>query len=257
MASNPPGACCIQGFKHKGTPSGETKQIGDINTYFAYPNDSNQKTDTAILFITDLFGVHHNAKLLADDFASSGYLTVMPDLFQGDQVGLNEIGTAAFDLFEWLGRHGAEKVDPVIEAAVKYIRENLGIKRIGAVGYCFGGKYVCRFLKDGKIDVGYTAHPSFVSREELGGVAGPLAISAAETDTIFTTKLRHESEEILAKTNQPWQIHLFSGVQHGFAVRGDLSDPKVKFAKEQAFVQAVTWFNHHLETDGSTKESNL
>lgn len=27
MASNPPAACCASGFKHEGTPLGETKNI--------------------------------------------------------------------------------------------------------------------------------------------------------------------------------------------------------------------------------------
>jgi hypothetical protein len=43
----------------------------------------------------------------------------------------------------------------------------------------FGGKYVCRWLKEGKLDVGYTAHPSFVDKEELEGIKGPLSIAAA------------------------------------------------------------------------------
>jgi dienelactone hydrolase len=81
----------------------------------------------------------------------------------------------------------------------------------------------------------------------LGAITGPYSISAAETDAIFTVELRHKSEEILKKTKQPWQINLFSGVEHGFAVRCDLSDPMQKFAKEQAFYQAVTWFDQFLK----------
>jgi hypothetical protein len=38
---------------------------------------------------------------------------------------------------------------------------------------------VCRWLKEGKLDVGYTAHPSFVDKEELEGIKGPLSIAAA------------------------------------------------------------------------------
>jgi hypothetical protein len=51
----------------------------------------------------------------------------------------------------------------------------------------------------------------------------------------------------LIKTGQPYQINLFGGVAHGFAVRGDLSKPQNKYAKELAFVQAVAWFNYHVE----------
>lgn len=96
------------------------------------------------------------------------------------------------------------------------------------------------------IDVGFIAHPSFVEESELSAIKGPLSIAAAETDQIFPTEKRHRSEEILVDTKQPYQITLFSGVVHGFSVRCDLSKKHEKFAKEQAFLQAVTWFNEHL-----------
>lgn len=99
----------------------------------------------------------------------------------------------------------------------------------------------------GKIDVGYTAHPSFVDAEELKAIKGPLAISAAETDAIFPTEKRHESEVILKDVGQPYQINLYAGVEHGFAVRTDLSNPVGKYAKENAFLQALQWFDEHLK----------
>ena len=125
------------------------------------------------------------------------------------------------------------------------------------------------FLKDGKFNVGYIAHPAYVSDEELEAITAPLSITAAgkfpgfsfssfaicgshsllshtEIDDIFTAPLRHKSESILAKIGVPYQINLFSGVVHGFAERGDLGVPNTKFAKEQAFQQAVAWFQHHL-----------
>lgn len=106
-------------------------------------------------------------------------------------------------------------------------------------------QYLMRHYKSG-IDVGYTAHPSFVTDEELAGITGPLSIAAAETDHIFSKEGRHKSEEILQRTSQPYQINLFSGVSHGFATRGDPNDRVVRFAKEQAFRQAVAWFDEYL-----------
>lgn len=87
---------------------------------------------------------------------------------------------------------------------------------------------------------------SFVTEEELAAIDGPFSISAAEIDQIFTNELRHKSEIILKDTKQPYQINLFGGVSHGFAVRAELNDRSQKFAKEQAFIQAVTWFDEHL-----------
>jgi dienelactone hydrolase len=96
------------------------------------------------------------------------------------------------------------------------------------------------------VDVGYVAHPSFVEESELAAIQGPLSIAAAETDQIFTAEKRHKSEEILVKTKQPYQINLYSGVSHGFSVRCDTSKKVEKFAKEQAFLQAVNWFDEYL-----------
>lgn len=90
------------------------------------------------------------------------------------------------------------------------------------------------------------AHPSHVEADELRAINGPLAIAAAETDFIFPTEKRHESEEILKNSGLPYQINLYSGVKHGFAVRGDLSDQVTKYAKENAFLQAVQWFKEHF-----------
>ena len=81
----------------------------------------------------------------------------------------------------------------------------------------------------------------------MAAIKGPFSISAAETDHIFSVELRQKSEEILRKIKVPYQINLFSGVEHGFAIRCDLSDPIQKFAKEQAFLQAVAWFDQFLK----------
>jgi dienelactone hydrolase len=98
-----------------------------------------------------------------------------------------------------------------------------------------------------KFDAGYTAHPSFVDAEELKDIKGPLAISAAETDSIFPTEKRHETEKILLELKQPYQINLYSGTEHGFAVRCDPEDRTAMYAKESAFLQAVQWFEEHLK----------
>ena len=68
-----------------------------------------------------------------------------------------------------------------------------------------------------------------------------------ETDQIFPAEKRHETEVILKEVKMPYQINLYSGVEHGFAVRGDIEKPVQKFAKESAFFQALQWFEEHLK----------
>lgn len=246
MTSNPPGPCCIIGVKHDGEPRGQIRKIGNVEAYVSYP--ANRSTRRAILVLSDVIGHEFvNSQLIADQLASNGFFVVMPDLFHSDPIPLNR--PANFNFMTWLKGppgHLPNRVDPVVHSVLTHMRESLQCQRIGLVGYCFGAKYAIRFLKPGFGDVGYVAHPSFVEAVELKNIKGPLSIAAAETDSIFPASKRHESEEILAKISQPYQINLFSGVEHGFAVRADIKKSHVRFANENAFCQAVAWFNQYL-----------
>ena len=129
-------------------------------TYVATP--SKPHPDVALLIITDVIGHKMiNAQLIADQFAENGYFTIMPDVFHGDPVPMNR--SEGFDIMKWLqGKAGGgegeghlpSRVDPVVKAALKWLKEEKGVKRVGSVGYCFGAKYVVRHAaKDGGIDV--------------------------------------------------------------------------------------------------------
>jgi dienelactone hydrolase len=144
--------------------------------------------------------------------------------------------------------HTFKEVDVIVAKAIDFLHSK-GYKDIAAVGYCFGAKYVTRFMgpeKGSPVKVGYVAHPSFVDEDELAAIKGPYSISAAETDEIFPKDKRVKSEEILKNTGLPYQINLFQGVVHGFAVRGDLDNKWQLWTKERAFNQAVEWINYHL-----------
>ena len=54
---------------------------------------------------------------------------------------------------------------------------------------------------------------------------GPLFLSCAETDHTFPAPSRHRAEELLTAGKRTFHIQLFSGVEHGFALRGNMEDP--------------------------------
>ncbi|KAH7361659.1 dienelactone hydrolase [Plectosphaerella cucumerina] len=250
MTSHAPGKCCTVGTFHEGTPSGKQVTInGSIEGYLASASDAPSQKHIAVLYIPDIVGIWQNSKLKADAFAAEGFTCLVVDIFNGDPAPLNM--PAGFDLMSWLTKgsdgknpHTTEYIDRIVVEGIKYLK-GLGYTSIAGAGYCLGAKYVVRHYQNG-IDCGFIAHPSFVEADELSRISGPLSIAAAELDDIFPAEKRHESEEILRGTKQPFQINLFSGVEHGFAVRGDPAVPRQRFAKEQAFIQAVSWFTEHL-----------
>lgn len=86
--------------------------------------------------------------------------------------------------------------------------------------------------------------------EEWTAVSAPLSIANAELDTTFPLDEARLAEDILRNSTIAWQFDTYSDVPHGFAIRANDSLPRQVFAKEQAFVQAVTWFGEYVKPDG-------
>jgi len=50
-------------------------------------------------------------------------------------------------------------------------------------------------------------------------------LSCSEIDHTFDTQSRRRAIDILREIKTPYQVQLFSGVEHGFALRGNMENP--------------------------------
>lgn len=110
--------------------------------------------------------------------------------------------------------------------------------------YCFGAPYVCNELAAGGSCVaGAFAHPAFLKEHHFKNLKGkqatvanasyhltharpaPLYLSCSEIDHTFDTPSRRKALDILQEGKHPYHLQLFSGVEHGFALRGNTNDP--------------------------------
>lgn len=118
---------------------------------------------------------------LADSFAQAGYAVVMPDYFKGDPLPADLV-TPGVDFSAWFKKHPDSEVISMLDTTLKFMRGELGAKKVGAVGYCYGGKFVVRYMnKNGGLDAGFVAHQSRTEKTDLEAIAGPISIAAAGT----------------------------------------------------------------------------
>lgn len=75
--------------------------------------------------------------MIADQFASNGYVVVIPDLFEGDPLSLSP--PPGFDIHQWLKVHSPKEIDPIVEKTLAWTRQQ-GADFVGAAGYCIGAK---------------------------------------------------------------------------------------------------------------------
>ncbi|KAM0723281.1 hypothetical protein Q7P37_001482 [Cladosporium fusiforme] len=233
------------GVLHNGTASGRTVALGNETGYVTFPPGGRAKA--AVLYMTDIFGLDLiNNKLLADSIAKAGYLVVVPDLFRGEPVPADALEDPAsnFSLPEWQQRHPQAEIESILDTTINSIRTTYNASNIGSVGYCFGGRYVARYLAEGKgIDAGFAAHPSNTQAEEWEAIASPISIAFGDLDQSSTPENRTNIEEIFFDGNKTYQTSLYSNAEHGFAVRTNLTDKQKAFAQEGAYFQAIRWLD--------------
>ncbi|KAJ6568382.1 dienelactone hydrolase endo-1,3,1,4-beta-D-glucanase [Mycena vulgaris] len=241
---------CVKGVTHDGTPEGKIETIGGIECYVATPTVDYPK-DKVLLFLTDVFGLDLvNNKLLTDDFARNGFKTILPDYLHGDPIPVAAMEAGNFDIGKWFGTHGTTDTRPLLDKVIAALKAD-GVTSFGAVGYCFGGRYVFDLAFDGVISSAAVAHPSLLQvpadLEKYVSIAkAPLLINSCTVDGQFPPEAQATADKVFAGFAPGYKREYFEGCTHGFAVRGDLSDPKVKAGKEGAFAATVEWMIKYL-----------
>jgi len=236
---------CIKGVTHEGTPEGKIETIGGIECYVGTPTVDYPK-DKVVLVLTDVFGLGLvNNKLLTDDYARNGFKAVTPDLFNGDPVAPDAF-TTGFDITKWFPNHGQDKTRPTIDKVLAALKAE-GVTSFAAVGYCFGARYVFDLAFENITTASAVAHPSLLQvpadlEKYVSSSKAPLLINSCTVDSQFPPEAQAKADEVFAGFAPGYKREYFEGCTHGFAVRGDLSDPKVKAGKEGAFKATVEWF---------------
>ena len=144
-APNPANPCSPRACSGESTGKA-VKIAGKWDGYLATPAPEKARAGAGILYLPDVIGIWQNSKLMADQFAANGYLTLVVDLFNGDPLPVGD-KPPGFDFMEWHNKgtggnnpHTPDAVDPIVEAAAKAMKEEYGVTKLAAVGYCFGAK---------------------------------------------------------------------------------------------------------------------
>ncbi|KAL7280329.1 hypothetical protein ACG7TL_005246 [Trametes sanguinea] len=264
------------GVRHEGTPEGQFTKVGGVDSYVATPKGDYPK-DKVVLFLSDVFGLklqnnlaharlprgahapsrdrssHALAfQLLADDYARNGFKVVEPDLFEGDALPEDALHSGKVDFGAWLAKHGMDRVVGIIRTVIDALKAE-GVTKFAAVGFCFGARPAFDLAFNNELQVVAVSHPSLLQipadlEKYASQSKAPLLINSCETDPQFPIDAQAKADEILGGGKfAPGYVRTYwEGCTHGFAVRGDISDPKVKAGKEGAFKATVEFLIKHL-----------
>jgi carboxymethylenebutenolidase len=112
----------------------------DGHQFEAYVPQSPGPQRAAVVVIQEIFGVNGHIRAVADDYASRGYWTIAPALFDRVQPNL-ELRYGPEDRkrgMQAASQVGLEMAQKDVQASIEYARDRLG-KNVGVLGFCWGG----------------------------------------------------------------------------------------------------------------------
>jgi len=131
------------------------------------------------------------------------------------------------------------------------IKAEKGYKRIGTVGYCFGGSISARLGSTDTVNTIVIAHPGKLTADQIRAIKVPASWLLAEEDSYFKDKDVKTAQAIFTEQegkpeHVDYEFRIWKGTAHGFAVRPNLAVPEVKAGYEGGLDQTVAWFKKTL-----------
>ncbi|KAH9826986.1 Dienelactone hydrolase family [Teratosphaeria destructans] len=247
VIAKPSGDCCLQGTLHEGNPRGTKTTVAGVETYVVEPRKETANGHI-LLYFPDVYGFFINGFLIMDAFADAGYHVLGLDYFRGDPITKYNRQSPDFDFDHWLKEKMAFS-DPAVPKWIDEVKSKYGGPgtKFACVGYCYGAPYVCdQLAAGGSCTAGAFAHPAFLKESHFYNLQKPLFLSCSEIDHTFPNEFRNRAVDIMQAEQKRFQVQLFQGVAHGFALRGNPEVPYERYTKEQSVRAIVAWFDFWL-----------
>ncbi len=219
---------------------------GEMGAHIAYP----ERTPAgAIIAIMEIWGVNDTMRRHAQEFAEAGFICLVPDLFWRQEPGveLSERNAAhvqkAFDLYyEFDYDLGVRDM----EDTAAFLQSMEGCSgKVGAVGYCLGGKLCYLMCCRTEIDCAVAYYGTYIEHHirEAKNLHRPFMLHMAMKDRWVQAEVNEMLERRLSP-NPLVTIHKYPDADHAFARHG--GKPYRKQDAERALALSVEFFDRHL-----------
>lgn len=191
---------------------------GRFDAYVAKPQ---RAPKAAVIVIQEIFGVNEGIRRKCDRWAGRGYLALAPDLFWRLQPGVQldpDVEAEFKQALDLMGRFDQDKGISDIEATIREARRATGGRKVGAVGYCLGGRLAFMTAARTDIDASVGYYPVGIPEllGEKNAIARPLMLHIAGADH-FVDAAQQKAIHNGLDGHPRVTLHDYPGEDHGFA----------------------------------------
>jgi carboxymethylenebutenolidase len=218
---------------------------GSFDAYLAKPTAAPR---AAVVVIQEIFGVNEGIRRKCDGLARAGYLALAPDLFWRLEPGVQfdpDVEPELQRAFGLMNRFDQDQGVLDIEATIRAARERVNGGKVGAVGYCLGGRlaYMTAARADVDATVGYYGVGLDGLLGEKHAIAKPLLLHIAGEDHLVPKDAQAAIHAGL-DDHPRVTIHDYPGEDHGFAA--EMGQRRSEEAAQLADERTLDFFARHL-----------
>jgi carboxymethylenebutenolidase len=213
---------------------------GEFPAYLAVPSSGR---GPGIVVLQEIFGVNKTMRSVCDWLASRGFVALCPDLFWRIEPGFELDESQRERAFELLGKLDAAKAVGDAAAAVNFLRADPACTgRVGAVGYCLGGRLAYLLAVRHKLEAAVSYYGVMIEKslDEAKNLSGPIMFHVAGLDQYTPPEVQAQIQAAFPDQT----VHIYPNSDHAFARKGGGHyDPR---AAELADLRTIEFLLRHL-----------
>ena len=208
--------------------------------YLSQPE--NKKVKSGLIVIHEWWGLNEDIHLMADQLAGLGYHSLAVDLYDGKSAdGVRE----AFQLSTGLSKNEDAALANLKEA-YDYLTDELGVEKVGIIGWCLGGKWSLRgsLMLPNEIDATVIYYGSLIDdRTKLATLEMPIIGFIGTKDRLHKQFIQFDED--LKALNKDYSVHVYEGAKHAFANASGMAYEAE--AAEDSWEKTVAFLAKHLD----------
>lgn len=219
----------------------EVEYFTDVFGYLAKPVENNNYP--GVIMIHEWWGLNDHIKRTARELASEGYVVLAVDLYNGE-IAANP--DRARELSSSLDQDTTIKN---MKSAVTYVQTKGDIRKVGSLGWCFGGGQSLQLALSGeRLDATIIYYGNLVTEEsKLSSLKWPVQGIFGEEDTVIPIETVKEFKSILEQLGIVNEIYIYPSVGHAFANPSGTNYSANE--AEDAWEKTLIFLSKHLKED--------
>lgn len=191
----------------------------ELKSYVCLPKDASAENPVAgILVAPEWWGVQAFPQQVAERLAEAGFAAVTMDLY-----GEGKITSDASQANEWMNQMLANQDD--LMARCRLIMQDftdleaVDANRLGAIGFCFGGKVALDMAREGfalKAVATFHGNPTPKQPAQSDTFKAKVLVAHGEADSMVSMDAIEGLKQELDNANVDYTIDVYEGAKHGF-----------------------------------------